>query len=121
MADHIERVIVQGEVELNTGNAAKQLDNLKKPIKVELDLQSSKAIAEAQKEINALLRKVNNMDFDGLKESLTKSITNGSKDGIKEAERLFGKVRQKMEKKYLILSLLLCVILEKKCSPLERL
>lgn len=87
MADHIERVIVQGEVELNTGNAAKQLDNLKKPIKVELDLQSSKAIAEAQKEINALLRKVNNMDFDGLKESLTKSITNGSKDGIKEAER----------------------------------
>lgn len=87
MADHIERVIVQGEVELNTGNATKQLDNLKKPIKIELDLQSSKAIAEAQKEINALLRKVNSMDFDGLKQSLTKSIANGSKDGIKEAER----------------------------------
>ena len=31
MADHIERVVVQGEVELNTGNATKQLDNLKKP------------------------------------------------------------------------------------------
>ena len=87
MADHIERVIVEGEVELNTGNATKQLDNLKKPIKIELDLQSSKAIAEAQKEINALLRKVNSMDFDGLKQSLAKSIANGSKDGIKEAER----------------------------------
>lgn len=87
MADHIERVIVQGEVELNTGNATKQLDNLKKPIKVELDLQSSEAIAKTQKEINALLRKINSMDFDGLKQSLTKSIANGSKDGIKEAER----------------------------------
>lgn len=87
MADHIERVVVQGEVELNTGNATKQLDNLKKPIKVELDLQSSEAIAKTQKEINALLRKINSMDFDGLKQSLTKSIANGSKDGIKEAER----------------------------------
>lgn len=87
MADHIERVVVQGEVELNTGNATKQLDNLKKPIKVELDLQSSEAIAKTQKEINALLRKINSMDFDGLKQSLTKSIANGSKDGTKEAER----------------------------------
>ncbi len=87
MADHIERVVVQGEVELNTGNATKQLDNLKKPIKVELDLQSSEAIAKTQKEINALLRKINSMDFDGLKQSLTKSIANGSKDGIKEAEK----------------------------------
>lgn len=87
MADHIERVIVQGDIELNTGNATKQLDSLKKPIKVELDLQSSEAIAKTQKEINALLRKINSMDFDGLKQSLTKSIANGSKDGIKEAER----------------------------------
>ena len=87
MADHIERVIVQGEVELDTSAAEKKKENLAKPIKIELSANDKAIFNNITQAINMLQVKVDRLNFKNLEKKLSKSLAEGSKNGVDEIKK----------------------------------
>lgn len=84
MADHIERVIVQGEVELDTSAAEKKKENLAKPIKIELSANDKAIFNNITSAINVLQVKIDRLNFKNLEKKLSKSLAESSKNGVDE-------------------------------------
>ena len=76
MADHVEKVIVQGEVEMDTKEAEQKLENLKKPLTVQLDVKSNNAIKDIKKDIKSVQKAINELDFG----SFNKKVLDASKN-----------------------------------------
>lgn len=97
MADHIEKVIVQGEVEMDTKEAEQKLENLKKPLTVQLDVKANNAIKDIKKDIKEVQKTINELDFG----TFNKKVENASKNtqkAVRDIKKQTDKV-SKVDKK----------------------
>lgn len=98
MADHIEKVIVQGEVEMDTKEAEQKLENLKKPLTVQLDVKSNNAIKDIKKDIKSVQKAINELDFGSFNKKVLDASKNTQK-AVKDMKKHTDKMSKAEKKK----------------------
>lgn len=97
MADHIEKVIIDGEVQMDTKDAEQKLENLKKPITVKLDIQSNNAIKDIKKDIKKVQKAVNELNFDSFNTKMS-NVSKNTQKAIKEIQKQADKAEKTNKK-----------------------
>ena len=98
MADHVEKVIVQGEVEMDTKEAEQKLENLKKPLTVQLDVKSNNAIKDIKKDIKSVQKAINELDFGSFNKKVLDASKNTQK-AVKDMKKHTDKMSKAEKKK----------------------
>lgn len=98
MADHIEKVIVQGEVEMDTKEAEQKLENLKKPLTVQLDVKANNAIKGIKKDIKEVQKTIDALDFGSFNKRVEIASKNTQK-AVRDIKKQTDKVSKTDKKK----------------------
>lgn len=98
MADHIEKVIVQGEVEMDTKEAEQKLENLKKPLTVQLDVKANNAIKGIKKDIKEVQKTIDALDFGSFNKRIETASKNTQK-AVRDIKKQTDKVSKTDKKK----------------------
>lgn len=98
MADHIEKVIVQGEVEMDTKEAEQKLENLKKPLTVQLDVKANNAIKGIKKDIKSVQKAINELDFGSFNKKVL-DVSKNTKKAVKDMKKHTDKMSKAEKKK----------------------
>lgn len=98
MADHIEKVIVQGEVEMDTKEAEQKLENLKKPLTVQLDVKANNAIKGIKKDIKEVQKTIDALDFGSFNKRVETASKNAQK-AVRDIKKQTDKVSKTDKKK----------------------
>lgn len=98
MADHIEKVIVQGEVEMDTKEAEQKLENLKKPLTVQLDVKANNAIKGIKKDIKEVQKTIDALDFGSFNKRVEIASKNTQK-AVRDIKKQTDKVSKTNKKK----------------------